>query len=300
MNINDKEPNRSNDRHDGEDNKMTASQKVKEAIHAEASAWDANKGAHKHHGDKEANTETTEHNAIHDGSERSTESEIRDDANAEYMDHQDMNETKDADFDQPQPMSEGLSSIYPGRPSTKEEREALAKERMQEMKAGNRKQDLKEDGHKEVKDPMAWKNDRDGENIDHERGNSGRHSDDQERKGNLGIARGEVPSGHRDPNFSPARQNYWGDEVEDDEIFGDHDHDDQEVRRKQDEGARPWDTTSDYESEYDMDDYDERDRKPKNRRRQQEDEFNRQSYKHKTSARAFHKDRRQHYTDENE
>lgn len=283
MNINDKEKtNRPSKHHDDKGTTATASQKVREAMSKNAPSWEAPEGMNKHHGDKEADNEKTSPpvNSYHAEEESLREDNTNDGANAEYMDHQDINEINDDDFGQPQSMSEGLSSIYAGRPSTQKEREALVRERLEEINApGSRKQKLGEDKPKEVKDPMTWKND---------------------SEASLGIARGEIPSGHRDPNFSPARQNYWGEGTIGEAPYGDHDHDDREVRRRQDEGERPWDTTSNFESEYERDEFDERGRKQKSRRRQEEDEVSRHSYKRKDKARARHGDRQQHYTDDNE
>lgn len=354
MNINDKEKtNRSNQHDDTKSTTEATSQKMREAMSENEPAWDNQRDIHKHHGDK-MRSETSDNDErqpepISNNEEGQSREMIEDDANAEYMDHQDVNETNDDDFDQPQPMSEGLSSIYAGRASTQEEREALARKRQQETNdpSSNRKKGPREqDKFKEIKDPMAWKNNKKegGQYVDTKRGNYERHPDYQDRQGRekganleneypseernryynkpdrldgrepervsgephpygdtpswkhkeyredvrqgkLGKARGEVPSGHRDPNFSPARQNDWDNEPRGDEPYGDFDYEDREVRRRQDEGLRPWETTSDFESDYDKGNSNEDRRKYAKRRRQKEDtELDRHpSYQHRNS-----------------
>lgn len=261
MKISDKEKtNRSSENHGNKGTKEKISQNMREAFSEQSPTWEPQKQAHKHHGDKEASEGKSPPANSSQAEDEILEESDTNDANAEYIDHQEINETNDDDFDQPQSMSEGLSSIYPGRASTREEREALARERQQKMNAP--------ENQKPYGGTPSSKHTEYRENV---------------RQGKLGKARGEVPSGHRDPNFSPARQNFWGDEIEDDR-YGDHDYDDSKVRRKQDQGARPWDTASDVSEE----------RRTYNKRRQKEDEFARHSYKRKDSAR--HGERQRHAT----
>lgn len=237
----------------------STSQKVRESINEESPMWDEQKNMYKYHGDKEG--DKGKHDKAVSSHNESREEEVQDDTNAEYIDHQDINETNDDDFAQPQAMSEGLSSIYPGRPSTKEDREALAKERQAKMNSPTTK-------------PSQPSTESDP------RGEATNVKDDS-LQGKLGIARGEVPSGHRDPNYSPARQNYWGDETIGDEPYGDHDADDREIRRKQDEGERPLETDSDYDAEFDMEGYDDIPTKRTNRKREEEEERRLHPYKRK-------------------
>lgn len=272
MNISNKEKtNRSRDKYDGKSTTTETSQKVREAMNEHSPAWDAQEGTPKRHGDKEADHGPPQSTLPNEENESEKEGEYNDDANAEYMDHQDINESKDDDFDQPQPMSEGLRSIYPGRPSTKEERNAVARERREAMNVpGNRKQSTESDKLRE-------------KNI---------------QKGDLGIARGEVPSGHRDPNFSPARQNDWDNASRGSEPYGDYDHNDREVQRREDEGRRPWETSSDLRPDGGQGD-DNENRKKHKIRRQEEGELDRHLYQNRNEKNRA-QGRKQQYTGDNE
>lgn len=167
---------------------------IKEDINNNSERWDEKNEGSKNHGDKEQLENSKVKGQSNSPASNYTEEDnqdtqnLRDDANAEYVDHQDLNETNDDDFQQPQPMSQDLSSIYPGRASSREEREQLAEERQRKMTAQeNRRSNSgqhQQGAFPESRSQMGWKDNQDNKRyMDTERGNYARHRDYQDRQG---------------------------------------------------------------------------------------------------------------------
>lgn len=276
--------------------------------------------------------------------------------NAEFMDHQDTMEVNDDDFQQPQSMSQGLSSIYPGKASSRKDREELAEERRKEMtdEDNRRKNREQHQGYfPESSNQMDWKDNQNTKRyMDTERGNYARHRDYQDRQGrergrNLENeypaeernryfygpdryerqrpdryegkphAYGDTPSwkhdeyrdhlrqgdyrrgrneyrtGEREPHYPSARQNQWDDNTTDYRGYEETDYDDREVRRRRDEGMKPWDSDVNYDSDYDRRDYYREGRGRFDERRRSNDYG--QSYHRPRHYRDAQDRRREHY-----
>lgn len=235
----------------------------------------------------------------------------------EFMDPQDLEDSEPDYLNQPQSMSRDLGSIYPGRASTREEREAKARERFEQrnrQSGGNERRGYGYGRQGRFEESQNWQ----GRNEDHaydrryldtERGNYNRHQDYQDRQGyernrNLedeypndernryhygpdrdernGPDRGEgkaSPYGrarawdreeyrreaYGNPwrgssrydaddsahNYSSARQNDWDEDSTRYRGYQETDYDDRDVRRRRDEGRKPWETSNDYDRDYD-------------------------------------------------